>query len=167
MKNLFLACIILVIAAGFTACKLDNINPQTSTTNTTPTKSDTSATVISNTILVGNWNIVTDTIKDVSTSQTVVYKGTAADHYNFTKHGNLYINSGYQNYVDTAVYAITANNRVGWVNSYISVNGVSSRAPSSSGTFIITSLTAHSLVLTQDAFVTGGDERYESITFSK
>jgi hypothetical protein len=167
MKNLFLACIILVIAGGFTACQLDNVNPQTSMTTTTPTKSDTSVTLISNTTLVGNWNIVTDTIKDVSASQTVVYKGTPADHYIFTKYGNLYINSGYQNYVDTAVYTIGPNSKVEWANSYISVNGVSSRAPSSSGAFVIASVTTHSLVLTQDAITANGDERYESITFTK
>ncbi len=166
MKNLFLACIILLIAASFTSCKLDNLNPQPSATTGT-TKSDTSTTLISNTTLVGNWNIVTDTIKDVSASQTVVYKGTPTDHYIFTKYGNLYINSGYQNYVDTAIYTISPNSKVGWVNSYISVNGVSSREPSSSGTFAITSLTAHSLVITQDAIAAGGDERYESITFTR
>src|SRR6202000_1637637 len=91
---------------------------------TTNTKADTSKTLISDLRLVGNWNIITDTIS--YQGNNTKYHGVAADHYIFTKYGNLFINEGLESFVDTAVYAIASiQNSVSWVNTYVSVNGVS------------------------------------------
>jgi len=95
-----------------------------------------------------------------------MYYGTPADHYIFTKYANMYIKSALYNYTDTGVYTIADVNELTWVNSYSSEAGSVVRGLTSDGTFIITSLTAHSLVLTQNAFTPDGP-RFEVITFKK
>jgi hypothetical protein len=96
-----------------------------------------------------------------------MYHGVANDHYIFTKYGNLYINQALDNYVDTAIYAITSiNYSVSWVSTYTSVNGVSSTTQTSSVPYSITSVDTASLVLTSNVQTTGGP-RYEQIKFKK
>ena len=96
-----------------------------------------------------------------------MYHGTPADYYKFTKFGNLYINEGLQNYVDTAVYTISSiSNEVEWVNTYYSANGVSTRVQSVTGPFIITSVDSVKLVLTSNISTTVGP-RYEQVVFKK
>src|SRR5471030_2509719 len=110
MKSVILLCVVTLMACGMAGCSkfVDGTNPPPTQTGGT-TSSDTSKTLIANTSLVGNWNIVTDTVSFVSNA---MYKGTAGDHYIFTKYGNLYINSGFNQQVDTAVYSIsTAANK--------------------------------------------------------
>jgi hypothetical protein len=128
------------------------------------TKTDTSTTVISNTELVGNWNIISDTISYMT--NTVMYHGTTADHFDFTTYGNLYIKNGFENQVDTAIYSISTNNKMQWTNYYTSVNGQFTRTPLAAGSYAITSLAAHSLVLTQNEITPQG-VRFEVITFQK
>lgn len=165
MKSIILLCLVTLIACCVVSCSkfVDGANPPPTQTGGT-TSSDTSKTLIGNTSLVGNWNIVTDTVSFVSDA---MYKGTASDHYIFTKYGNLYINSGFNQQVDTAVYSIsTSANKVQWTNSYWSVNGVYSRSPTSVGAYVISNLTSTTLVLTQSAATPEG-YRYEQITFKK
>ncbi|MDB5022388.1 MAG: hypothetical protein JWP78_143 [Mucilaginibacter sp.] len=96
-----------------------------------------------------------------------MYHGTATDHYKFTKYGNLYINEGLENLIDTAVYTLSSiSNQVSWVNNYLSVNGVSNTNQSSSLPFVITSVDSVSLVLTQGVSTSQGP-RYEQIKFKK
>lgn len=164
MKNNILLSAIVLIVVGFNACKLDNLNPQNSPAPT-PVKVDTNKTIIANTALVGKWNIVTDTVS--AGTINLIFHGTPTDHYTFTKYGNLYINNSvFYNYVDTAIYSITNNTRVQWVNSYYSQNGAVITTPTSSGSYTITSISDHSLVLTQNAATPMG-QRYEQITLSK
>lgn len=129
------------------------------------TKADTSKTLTSDGILIGNWNILTDTISFLGSN--IMYHGVPTDHYIFTKYGNLYINEGLEQYVDTAVYSVTSiNNNVSWLNSYFSANGNSSYTQTTTGPFVITSIDTASLVLTQNGPTPGG-QRYEQIVFRK
>ncbi len=163
MKNISIAVVILMLIAGFAACKLDTIKP----TKITNGKSDTNFTLITDTTLVGRWTIVTDSISYLGTS--TMYHGTSSDHYYFTKWGNLYINEGLNSLVDTAVYSISiahSQTQVSWANSYISVNGVSSREQSFSSLYNITSVNSTSLVLTSDIQTIQGP-RYQQIRFTK
>jgi hypothetical protein len=136
-------------------------------TKITDSKADTNFTLITDTTLVGKWTIVSDTISYLGTN--TMYHGTPSDHYYFTKWGNLFINEGLNNLVDTAVYAISISNSqsiVSWTNSYISVNGNVSRVQSSSSPYGITSVNTTSLVLTSNIQTIQGP-RYEQITFKK
>jgi hypothetical protein len=163
MKSISIACVIVTLIAGFSACKLDTMKPA----KITDGKSDTNFTLITDTTLVGKWTIVTDTISYLGTN--TMYHGTVSDHYYFTKWGNLFINEGLNSLVDTAVYAISianSQNQVSWTNSYISVNGVASRAQSFSSLYNITSVNTTSLVLTSNIQTIQGP-RYEQITFKK
>lgn len=166
MKNIKLLSILALIAAGFVACNLDNVNPQQQppTTTTTTTPVDTSKTVVANASLVGNWNLVSDTLSYAGSY--VKYNGVPNDHYIFTKYGNLYINVALNKYVDTAVYSISAINKLQWVNTYTSANGVATTTQSSSAPFDITSVDAHNLVLTCNQSTVNGT-RYEVITLNK
>lgn len=129
------------------------------------TKVDTSTTLVSNTQLVGNWQVVTDTIS--VPGNTIMYHGTAYDQFKFTKYGNLYISVGLEHLIDTAVYSITSiTNQVSWVNSYVSVNGQSTTIASTTGPYTITSVDTASLVLTSNVQTPGGI-RYEQIKFKK
>jgi hypothetical protein len=164
MKMKRIASIILLagIAATVISCvKQDQPNIQTTTG---PTKADTSTTVVSNTELVGNWNIVSDTVSYMTNN--AMYHGTPADHFDFTAYGNLYIKNGFENQVDTAIYSISTSNKVQWTNYYTSVNGQFTREPLVVGAYTITSLAAHSLVLTQN-LITPQGVRFEVITFQK
>jgi hypothetical protein len=160
MKRIIFITIPALILIGLFSCKkINGVKPGNSNTS----KPDTSTTLISNTELVGNWNVVTDSISFLADT---MYYGTPADHYIFTKYANMYIKSTLNNFTDTAVYTIANVNELTWINSYGSIAGSIVRGPSSNGTFIITSLTAHSLVLTQNFISTEGP-RFEVITFKK
>jgi hypothetical protein len=163
MKRTGLIILLAFIAAVITSCvKQGQPAPQGTGT---PTKTDTSTTVISNTELVGNWNIVSDTISYMA--NTAMYYGTPNDHFDFTAYGNLYIKNGFESQVDTAIYSVsTSNNKVQWTNNYTSVQGQSTRQPLAVGAYTITSLAAHSLVLTQNLSTPQG-VRFEVITFQK
>jgi hypothetical protein len=176
MKNLNSIILLVLVAGGLNSCtKSDQVKPKNQNTSKSDTGktivsdtsktfvTDTSTTLVSNMELVGNWNIVADT---VSSTNNFIYYGKPADHYIFTKYGNLFINSHFENYVDTAVYTISAENQLKWINSYFSDDGIVVKGPSAVGAFTITTLTAHSLVLTQNEITPEGI-RYEMITFKK
>lgn len=159
MKIFYTALLALIVTIGLSSCSKNKVTPSNNS------HADTSMTLISNTALVGNWNIVTDTISYNGTN--TMYHGVATDHYIFTKYGNLYINEAQYNYVDTAIYNINSlSYSVSWLNSYISVNGVSSRTASTSAPYSITSLDTASLVLTS-SIQSGNGPRYEQIIFKK
>lgn len=161
MKNIVSRILLVFITAGVISCVKKNegmLRPLK------VAKSDTSTTLITNTELVGNWNIVTDSI---SWSIDSVYRGTPGDHYNFTKYGNLYIRSAFENYTDTATYTISSSNILNWVNSYFSDIGGTITERSQVGPFTIATLTPNSLVITQKELTTLGGIRYEMITFKK
>jgi hypothetical protein len=160
MKNIVLLFVLII--TGFSACKVDNINPPIKTKTTAVAKADTSTTLYSNLALVGKWNIVTDTVSFLANG---MYHGTAADHFIFTKYGNLYVNSGFNKQIDTAVYTIT-DNKLQWENSFWSVNGRFSYSATSQGYYTISNLTPTTLVLTQ-ALNSPDGFRYEQITFVK
>lgn len=163
MKSISIACVIAMFIAGFSSCKLDTMKP----TKITDGPLDTNFTLITDTTLVGKWIIVSDSISYLGTN--TMYKGTASDHYYFTKWGNLFINEGLNSLVDTAVYNISIANSqsgVSWVNSYISVNGVATRDQSVSSLYAITSVSSNSLILTANIQTIQGP-RYEQIKFKK
>ena len=159
MKYIYLLPLAAIVALIITSCSKSNVKP------TTSTKADTSNTLITDIRMVGNWNILTDTISFQGNG--TMYHGVATDHFIFTKYGNLFINEGLESFVDTAVYAIASiPNSVSWVNSYISVNGVSTTTQSISLPYVITSVDSVSLVLTSNATTSQGP-RYEQLIFKK
>jgi hypothetical protein len=159
MKYVYLLPLAAIVALIITSCSKSSVKP------TTTTKVDTSKTLIADLRLVGNWNILTDTIS--YQGNNTMYHGVAADHYIFTKYGNLYINEGLESFVDTAVYSVASiTNSVSWTNNYISVNGVSTTTQSISLPYVITSVDSTSLVLTSNASTSQGP-RYEQLTFKK
>jgi hypothetical protein len=159
MKYAYLLPLAAIVALIITSCSKSSVKP------TTTTKVDTSKTLISDLRLVGNWNILTDTISYLGNNTK--YHGVAADHYIFTKYGNLFINEGLENFVDTAVYSVASiTNSVNWINNYVSVNGVSTTTQSISLPYVITSVDSVSLVLTSNASTSQGP-RYEQLTFKK
>lgn len=133
--------------------------------NFTPVRQDTSKTLITNTKLVGNWKIVTDTISFGGSN--VMYHGVAGDYFKFTKYGNLYVNEGLDKLIDTAVYAIsTTSNQVNWINNYTSLNGVVTINQSLAPPFVITKVDTANLILTSSISTTSGP-RYEQLVFKK
>ncbi len=159
MKSLYLIAIVTVFSLTIVSCSKTSVPPSTLG------KVDTSKTLISDTRLVGNWAIVTDTIS--LAGNNVKYVGSAGDYYKFTKYGNLYIQEALDHLVDTAVYAISSTtNQVGWENLFISINGSSTTQTSITPSFVITHVDSVKLVLTQNASTTAGP-RYEQITFKK
>jgi hypothetical protein len=159
MKYAYLLPLAAIVALIITSCSKSSVKP------TTTTKVDTSKTLISDLRLVGNWNIFTDTISYLGNNTK--YYGVATDHYIFTKYGNLFINEGLENFVDTAVYSVASiTNSVSWINNYVSVNGVSTTTQSISLPYVITSVDSVSLVLTSNASTSQG-LRYEQLTFKK
>ena len=160
MKTLYPIVLISVISISLFSCMKNNdMVPYT------PIRQDTSKTLITNTKLVGNWKIVTDTIS--FGGSYVMYHGVAGDYYKFTKYGNLYVNEGLNKLIDTAIYGITTTtNQVNWVNNYISVNGVVSINQSLSPPFVITKVDSANLILTSSVSTTAGP-RYEQIVFKK
>ncbi|MFI5160985.1 MAG: hypothetical protein ACHQHN_06885 [Sphingobacteriales bacterium] len=163
MKSIALIAVVVLFIAGFSSCKLDTMKP----TKITSGPLDTNFTLITDTTLVGKWTIVTDSISYQGTN--TMYKGTASDHYTFTKWGNLFINEGLNSLVDTAVYNISIENSqsgVSWINSYISVNGNATREQSVSSLYAITSVSTTSLILTANIQTIQGP-RYEQIKLKK
>jgi hypothetical protein len=159
MKYAYLLPLAAIVALIITSCSKSSVKPSTTT------KVDTSKTLIVDLRLVGNWNILTDTISYMGNNTK--YHGVAADHYIFTKYGNLFINEGLENFVDTAVYSVTSlTNSVSWINNYVGVNGVSTTTQSVSLPYVITSVDSVSLVLTSNATTSQGP-RYEQLTFKK
>ncbi|HTD39071.1 MAG TPA: hypothetical protein VK671_00520 [Mucilaginibacter sp.] len=160
MKIIYTLALIAVISTAIFSCSKNDVIPYTP-----PSKTDTSTTLITTTTLVGNWNIVTDTVS--YNGSNVMYHGTATDYYKFTKFGNLFINEGLDSYVDTALYGIeTSTNRVDWLNNYISINGIVSRNQTVSPTYTITSVDTAKLILTSNISTSFGP-RYEQIVFKK
>jgi hypothetical protein len=160
MKIIYTIALITVISSAIFSCSKNDVIPYIP-----PSKTDTSTTLITNTKLVGNWNIVTDTVS--FNGSNVMYHGTPADYYKFTKFGNLFINEGLNSYIDTALYGIEAStNRVDWLNNYLSLNGVVSRNPTISPSYTITSIDTAKLILTSDVSTSLG-QRYEQIVFKK
>jgi len=159
MKSIYTIPLIAAIAIIMSSCSKTKVTPVTTK------KVDTSTTLVSNRELVGNWNIVTDTIS--YQGNNIMYHGTPADHYKFTRYGNLYINEGLQNLIDTAVYTISSiTNQVAWVNNYFSVNGTVVPYQTSTPSYVITAVDSVKLVLTQNAATASGI-RYEQIVFKK
>ena len=159
MKKIYSIAIIAALAVTIVSCSKTSVPPSTLG------KVDTSKTLISDTRLVGNWAIVTDTIS--LAGNNVKYVGSAGDYYKFTKYSNLYIQEALDHLVDTAVYAIqSTTNQVAWQNSFISINGSSTTQVSVTPAFVITHVDSVSLILTQNAQTTAGP-RYEQIVFKK
>lgn len=159
MKYIYLLPLVAIAALIVTSCSKSNVKP------TNSTKADTSNTLTDNIRLVGNWNILTDTIYYQGSG--TMYHGVATDHFIFTKYSNLYINEGLESLVDTAVYSIQSiPNTVSWINTYTSINGVFTTTQSVSLPYVITSVDSTSLVLTSNATTAQGP-RYEQITFKK
>lgn len=159
MKRIYILALAAVVAVTVFSCKKTKVTPLTSS------KVDTSTTLIDDKILVGNWNIVSDTVSYMN--NTVMYQGTPNDHYIFTKYGNLYINEGLDKLIDTAIYSVTpGNGTVAWINSYFSTNGVAYIGSTQSFTYNITSIDSVSMVLTSSQATQNG-QRYEQIKFKK
>ena len=159
MKYIYLLPLAAIVALIITSCSKSNIKP------TNNTKADTSKTLIEDIRLVGNWNILTDTISYQGSN--IMYHGVATDHFIFTKYANLYINEGLENLVDTGVYSIASiPNTVSWINTYTSINGTFTTTQSSSLPYVITKVDTASLILTSIA-TTAQEPRYEQITFKK
>jgi hypothetical protein len=163
MKAISLLTIVVVIAIGLSSCNPEHINPQqTKTSSTVTAKSDTNKTLITNTELVGTWNVVTDTVAFLVDT---MYHGQPGDHYIFTKYGNIYINNNFDKFIDTGVYNIS-HDTVQWASSYISQVGSGGYGLFFIGPFTISNLSNTSLVLTQ--FVISPDGyRYEQIALKK
>ena len=155
---LFTASLLIGI---FSACKQNNITPQK---NTKPALSplDTSNTLISNTSLLGVWNVVSDT---VSFLVDTMYHGKAGDQYIFTKYGNVYAKCAFNQFIDTGVYTLSQDT-MRWLTLYVAEAGSIIRTPVTTAPYVISNLTATSLVLTQFDLSPDGP-RYEQITFKK
>jgi hypothetical protein len=167
MKSLTLITLLSFAAVVLFSCKKPNAVQPGGSINT---KSDTSTALVNNPELIGDWNIVTDTVYLEGTAiypgASTMYHGTAADHYIFTKYANLYIKSGFNKYTDTAIYNISGTDTLHWINSYFSQVGVVIKGKSQTFPFTITSVSTHSLVLSQ-AVLTPEGHRFEQITFEK
>ncbi|MBS1519363.1 MAG: hypothetical protein JST50_00085 [Bacteroidetes bacterium] len=159
MKIIYKISFVAFIGAALFSCSKSKVTPVTSS------HVDTSTNLISDTKLVGNWAIVTDTVSINGTG--IMYHGSAGDYFKFTKYGNLYIAEGLQNLVDTAIYAISSvTNQVGWTNLYTRVNGVTTTLVTTTAPFTIVTLDTANLVLSQSAQTSSGIH-YETITFKK
>ncbi len=163
MRIFYIAFFALIVTISVSSCVKNTITPINNNNNST--QADTSTTLIGNTALVGNWNIVSDTIS--YNGSNTIYHGVATDHYIFSKYGNLYINEGLNHFIDTAVYAVnTLKYQVDWQTLYTSINGVASRVQSYSAPYTSTSLDTASMVLTADVQSASGP-LYEKIVFKK
>jgi len=159
MKRILVTSFAAIIGLAIFSCSKTKVNP------TNNLKVDTSKTLISDKRLVGNWDIVTDTVS-YGTSQTK-YVGSPGDYFKFTTYGNLYIAESPGHLIDTAIYAISSTtNQVIWQNIYTSINGSASTIPSTSLPYVITHVDTAKLVLTQTGTAQGG-ARYEQIIFKK
>jgi hypothetical protein len=159
MKRILVTSFAAIVGLAIFSCSKTTVNP------TNNLKVDTSKTLISDLRLVGNWDIVTDTIS--YGANKIKYVGSPGDYFKFTKYGNLYIAESLDHLVDTAIYAISSTtNQVAWQNLYTSINGSASTIPSTSLAFTITHVDTAKLVLTQSGTAQGG-ARYEQIIFKK
>ncbi len=145
MKNLLLSAIILSVMVLFSCGKNDpSIHA-----------------------ITGNWNIVSDTtwssgIGPNGTPSGNKYTGVAGDHFNFTSSGKLYVKEGNIK-LDTANYTISGDT-LKLTYRYLYEGGVTVQG--ASGSFIISTLTNQSLILTED-FLTPGGRIDETITLSR
>jgi len=167
MKNLYLILLAGIFALCIFACKRPNaVKP----THANGPKSDTSTTLIANTELVGDWNVVTDTMHRDSVpwlkGGSIMYYGTAKDHFIFTKYANLYVNIALNGWIDTAIYDISGSDTLRWINSYLKQGVATIIGPSSQGAFKIISITPHSLIIRTSGISPDGYE-YQQITFKK
>ncbi|HVV56581.1 MAG TPA: hypothetical protein VHC47_14705 [Mucilaginibacter sp.] len=159
MRYIFILLCVILFASFIGSCSKGNDIP----TEVSP-KLDTSSTLISNTELVGKWNILTDSLS--FQGNNTMYHGTSADHYIFTKYGNMYVKENFGgSVIDTAIYGISSSNVLNWLNIYTNVNGVASTSPTNSPPFSIV-LDADSLTLTSNVSTSTG-QRYEQIKFIK
>jgi hypothetical protein len=165
MKHIIFIIIPAFILVGSFSCKKGNgIKPGNSNTS----KLDTSTTLISNTELVGNWNLVTDTVSIEYGGRLAMYHGIPSDHYVFTKYANLYVNSGLNAFIDTGIYTISNSNQLGWESLYGGVLGHYGKDEGAYiGGYVVTSVTAHSLVLTSNTVNSLAGNRYEQIILKK
>jgi len=164
MKRVLLILMIAVVTVT-AACDKFKGDP-TPIQKINQSKSDTSTSLIANTSIVGDWVVVTDSISNMSLNQDTTYHGTIADVYHFTKYGNLFAKSAFHGVIDTGVYTISTENKVQWINSFAQSDGATFGPGTTIGAFSITSVSQHSLVLTQHAISPGG-ELYHEITFKK
>ena len=108
--------------------------------------------------IVGKWNLVSDSTYSflaaggTPTPTSHKYTGTPADYYNFTSTGKVYINNNGRIGLDTANYQFTSANMVKiyyqfptYQQPYV-INGV----------FTITTLTAHSLIMSSTGLTPEG-----------
>ena len=159
MKIIYKISFIAFIGAALFSCSKSKVTPATRK------PVDTSTTLISDTRLVGNWAIITDTIAINNSGQ--IYHGATGDYYKFTKYGNLYVAESSLNLVDTAIYAITsASNQVSWTNLFTSVNGTFTNQVTTAGPYTIVNVDAANLVLMQSVNNSGGSQ-YQKITLKK
>jgi hypothetical protein len=161
MKTITLFSIIAFLITGFSACKQNNVDPQKKI-NSTLSPLDTSTTLITNTSLLGTWNVITDS---VSFRVDTMYHGKDGDSYIFTKYGNIYAKCAFNQFIDTGVYTISQDT-MRWVSLYVTEAGSIIRSPVMTAPYVISNLTATSLVLTQYDESPDG-LRYEKITFKK
>lgn len=159
MKVIYSFSVIAVISAAVFSCSKTKVTPSTLG------KVDTSKALVSDIRLVGNWDIVTDTIS--FNGNNIMYHGSGGDYYKFTKYGNLFIAEALENLVDTAVYGVSSTtNQVAWTNLYTSINGSSTTQSSITPPYSITSVDTAKLILTQNTQTAAGP-RYEQIIFKK
>lgn len=153
----FLACLLVLLSCQKSALKKSD-SKKTSAL-------DTSTTLIANQKLVGDWIVVTDSVnyENIDT----VYHGTSQDRYIFTKYGNMYVKSGFNRLIDTAIYTISPDDRLDWTNLYESVLGAVISGTSYSGYYAIISASEHNLILSQSIISTLAGERKELITLKK
>jgi hypothetical protein len=149
----------LCVASLINSCAKDDTLPVT-----VNQKLDTSTTLAGNTELVGRWHIVSDSVSFQGTNTK--YIGQTSDHYAFTTYGNMYVSENFGgNYLDTAIYAISAKGVLNWLNIAVSVNGTISHTPTNAPPYDIR-LNSDSLILTSNVSTTTG-QRYEQIKFIK
>ncbi len=162
MKIYHLCFLAAIISVCIFSCAKTSVTP---TNSNNGSHTDTSTTLTSNMALVGKWNVLTDTVSYAGLR--TMYHGVAADHYIFTKYGNLFVSLAPNNFTDTAIYAINSlSYSVVWLNKSSSINGTLSRISSYSAPYTITSVNADSLILTSNAQANLG-VRYEQIVFRK
>lgn len=157
MKIIYKVSFIAVIGAMLYSCGKSDVTP------TVIPRADTSSSLIGDTRLVGNWAVVKDSV--FYNSSGSVYIGGAGDHYKFTKYGNLYISMQNKTFIDTAIYSVTTT-QVGWVNTYLELNGLVTTGHTTTPPYNIASLDTANLVLSQTTQASAG-QRFEQITFKK
>ena len=127
---------------------------------------DTSTTLIANTAIVGNWNLVSDSVSTYSTD--TLYHGTPADYYTFTKYGNMYVKSGFNKFFLVGTYSFENSNKIKWQGIY---GGDSGNYALLYGELwdhdSLTNMTDHTLVLNSNNIFPGTWLRLEVIKLKK